>query len=107
MRHFVPDSVLDQLRKVLWTACHALVRTLEDDDAVGHSERLEDAARCERSAFIKAEQCSALRNPAALQLGLGWLGFHHHGDILQPAAKPRGNALVGRRHKAVECGAIH
>jgi len=59
VRHFVPDGILDQPGEVFGAGGEALVRALEDGDAVRHGEGLEDAAPGKRAAFVQAQQSAA------------------------------------------------
>src|ERR1019366_6124192 len=52
VRHLVPDSILHQLREVLRTARQALVRALENRDAVRHRVRFEHAPQGQWTPFI-------------------------------------------------------
>src|ERR1035437_8889282 len=55
VRHLVPDRILHQLGEVLRTARHALVRALENRDAVRHREWLEHAPPGQRGPFRSEE----------------------------------------------------
>src|ERR1019366_6233946 len=77
VRHFVPHGILHQPGKVLGAAGEALVRALKDGDAVGHGERLEDAALGERAAFVEPQQSAPPWRAPAGQLRRPRLGFHY------------------------------
>src|ERR1019366_828000 len=107
VRHLVPDRILHQLREVLRTARQALVRTLENRDAVRHRIRFEHTPPGQRTPFIETQQRLAARHSPARQLPRVRLGFHDHGDILQPFAKARRNAFIRGGHQTVKLGGLH
>src|ERR1035438_5133191 len=107
VRHLVPDRILHQLGEVLRTARQALVRALENRDAIRHRVRLEHAPPGQWTPFIETQQRPAARHAPARQLPRLRLGFHDHGDILQPFAKARRNAFVRGGHQTVEFGGLH
>lgn len=76
--------------------------TLEYGDAVWHGEAIENAARREGAAFVKAQESAAVRDTAAGQLRGAGLGFDHQRDVLHAAAEARRNAGVGGFHQLVE-----
>ena len=47
--HLVPHGGLDQLFEVLGTAGQPLMRSLEDNNAVGHCKGFKDAAACDEA----------------------------------------------------------
>src|SRR5579863_4683678 len=75
MSHLVPHGVFHQLRQMLRTLRQPLVRSLEDDNPVGHGEAVENAAAGQRPAFIEAEERALAR--------------HRDRNVLQSPAKPR------------------
>ena len=54
VRDLVPDGFFHELFQVRGAARQAFVRPLEDGDAVGHAEALEDTAAGERAALVEA-----------------------------------------------------
>src|SRR5579862_5284571 len=53
MRDFVPDGFRNHFFQMRSVARQPLVRTLENDDLVGHDEAVGDAARGKRTAAVK------------------------------------------------------
>ena len=107
MRHFVPYGVLHQAGQVGGVAGHALVRALEDGDAVGEGEGIEDAAGGQRAAFVESQQGATAGNAAAGKLLRRRLRLHQQGDILHAPAETRRNAGVCRAYQAVEFVRAH
>lgn len=99
---FVPDGVLDYLGQVVGAAGHALVGALEDRDAVGHREGLEDAARGERAAFVESQERASAGDAAAGELVAGGLVGDQEGDVLHALPETRGNPAPGVGDETVE-----
>lgn len=102
VRDFVPYGVVHHLAEMRGVAREALMRTLEDGDAVGHGEGLEDTASGERAAFIQPQQSVARADMAARQLLGRWLGLDQHGDVGHTRAELGGNAGISRLHELIE-----
>jgi CMP/dCMP kinase len=88
-------------------ARQALVGTLENGDAVGHGERLKNAALGQRAAFVEPQERIPTRNAAARQLGRVRFGLHYQSNILQALAETAWNASVRGRHQAVKFIRLH
>src|SRR5262245_15846493 len=101
----MPHRVVDQLYEVFVTGCGALVRSLEDGDAVGHGEGFEDAALGEGTAFVESKQCVAAAGEA--ELAGGRFGLDHDGEILHAAAKAERDLRAGAGDEAVEVSRGH
>jgi hypothetical protein len=53
MRHLMPDRIRDQLFQVRRISCQPFMRSLKNNDLIGHHEAVRDAARGERPAVIE------------------------------------------------------
>lgn len=98
----MPHGIFHQAGQVFRTLRQALVRALEEGDAVGHGKGIEDASRGQRASLIQAQQRAAAWYSSARELLGRGLRRNHYGDILQTPPEARRNSGVGGGRQAVE-----
>ena len=94
--HFVPDGFFNELAEVARVPRHALVRALEDGDAVGHTKRFAHTTHGERTPLIQAQDSGARR-----------FRLDDKDDVFQSATETPGHHAHRLFHHTVKFAGMH